>query len=388
MSCADCPARIVLRYSNGLTERLYYHDSYLWTFEATVRQRSENGLRLVLDRTAFYPSSGGQPHDLGTLGECRVLDVTEDGDEIVHILESSWPLGLDHATGVVQVQRRLDHMQQHTGQHLLSAVMAEEFSLTTVSFHLGAEVSTVDVEPSTVSAATLLEIESRVNERVRENLSARVSFEDAATAQGLRKETDREGIIRVVSIDGLDRSACGGTHLKQTGEIGSILLGGTEKVRKALRIEFYCGGRVLTQVRKCLASETELRIRLAEAEKARKKLGLEVAEGAGQHRFDQLPVGADGRVLWVEEFAQVDDLLRTSAIAFVANPGAIAVLTGRDGNTLLFAAHPSVGIDCGKRLKPLVDEAGGRGGGSARMAQGSVPDAAALAAVIEKLLVQ
>ena len=369
-----------------MTDRLYYRDSYLWDFTASVRHCSDDGLRLTLDRTAFYPSSGGQPHDLGTLGDHQVLDVVEEADDIVHVLNAPWPAGLDHARGLIDPVRRLDHMQQHTGQHLLSAVMAEEFALTTVSFHLGAESSTVDVEPATVSPSKLLEIERRVNERLRENRATTVSFEDAALTHGLRKESGRQGILRIVSIDGLDRSACGGTHVRQTGEIGMILLGGTEKVRQALRIEFFCGARVLPLVRHLSDSAVDLRGRLAESDKVRKKLSLDLAELAGQRRFEQSQPNELGRFLWVEDFLEIDEALRISATAFASNSGAMVALTGRQAGTLLFASHPRLGVDCGKRLKPLLDAAGGRGGGSTKMAQGSVPDASLLPAILEKLL--
>ena len=369
-----------------MTDRLYYRDSYLLDFTASVRHRSDDGLRLTLDRTAFYPSSGGQPHDFGTLGERQVINVIEEADDIVHVLDAPWPAGLDHARGLIDPVRRLDHMQQHTGQHLLSAVMAEEFSLNTVSFHLGAESSTVDVEPATASHSKLLEIERRVNERLRENRTITVTSEDAALTHGLRKESGRQGILRIVSVDGLDRSACGGTHVRRTGEIGMILLGGTEKVRQALRIEFVCGTRVLPGVQHLRDSELDLRGRLAESDKVRKKLSLELAELGGQRRFEQSQANELGRVLWVEDFLEIDEALRLSATAFVSNSGAMVALTGQQAGSLLFAAHPSLAVDCGKRLKPLLEAAGGRGGGSSKMAQGSVPDASLLPAMIEKLL--
>ncbi len=369
-----------------MTERLYYHDAYLLDFQAQVQTCSPDGLRLILDRTAFYPTSGGQPHDLGTLGDHCVVDVIDEGDEIVHLLDSPWPSSTTSARGLIDVPRRLDHMRQHTAQHLLSAVMAEDFGLATVSFHLGAAASTVDVEPAAVSPATLLQIERRVNERLRENLSINVSYESAADAQGLRKESGRQGMLRIVSIASLDRSACGGTHLRHTGEIGMILLGGTEKVRQALRMEFVAGDRVLPRIRQSMQAEAELRARLADTDKSRKKLTIELAEASGQLRFAAAQPDAQGRVLWREEFPELDDALRAGVAAFVANPGAVAVLTGRSGAAVLFAAHPSLGIDCGKCLKPLLDAAGGRGGGSPRMAQGGLPEAAMLSALVDQLL--
>ena len=231
---------MLLGYINGLTERLYYHDSYLWNFDATVTARSEDGLRIELDRTSFYPSSGGQPFDTGTVAGIEIVDVLEEDDHIIHVLGT--PLGPEwpQVAGSIDSVRRLDHMRQHTGQHALSAVLEEEFGFKTVSFHMGADYSTIDIEPLTVSPAKLVDIERRANERILENASVSVSFEHSGTVVGLRKAPDREGLLRVVTIAGLDRSACGGTHVARTGEVGMILLGKTEKVRQSLRLSYCC----------------------------------------------------------------------------------------------------------------------------------------------------
>lgn len=319
-----------------------------------------------------------------------MVEVVEAGEDIVHVLETPLAAELSVVHGVVDGARRLDHMVQHTGQHLLSAVMAEEFSLSTVSFHMGAVGSTVDVEPNRVSASLLLEIEGRVNERVRENRAVQIGFEAASGATGLRKASEREGLLRIISIEGLDRSACGGTHVSHTGEIGLVLLGKTEKVRDALRIEFYCGARALSELRQRLdrAAENErsLRERLAEADKARKRMSLELAELHGQRRYEESKADWSGRRVWVETVDEIDETSRVSATCFAANPGALVVLAGRLNGGVLFTAHPELGIDCGKQLKAALEVAGGRGGGTAKMAQGSVAVPEKLNEVVARLL--
>jgi len=226
-----------------MTERLYYTDSYGREFQARVVERSADGRTVYLDRTLFYPSSGGQPFDVGSIAGVAVVDVVDEEDRIAHRLEA--PLATDgEVSGEVDWTRRFDHMQQHSGQHLLSAVFEELFSLHTVSFHLGTEGSTIDLEGGPVEPRTVLEAERRANQLVAENRTMDVRFENASEAQGLRKPSGRQGMLRIVSIEGLDRSACGGTHVRTTGEIGPILLRRTEKIRQSVRVEFVCGAHV------------------------------------------------------------------------------------------------------------------------------------------------
>ena len=379
-----------LRYSIGLTDRLYYHDSYLFDFEASVISRSPDGLHLELDRTAFYPASGGQPFDTGTIAGIPVVDVMEEGEAVVHVLAHALSANLQHVECHVDRARRLDHMRQHSGQHLLSAVMAEDFSLATVSFHLGTEYATVDVEPATASPQLLLAIEERVNERLLENRALQVSFEDASFAQGLRKPPDRAGLLRIVTIDGLDRSACGGTHVLHTGEIGCVVLGKTEKVRKALRIEFYCGHRARRALQDRLKTSeqhhTALRERLAESDKLRKKMSIELAEIAGQRRFTETVPGERNRIVWFEEVEEIGDELRASVNAFISNPATLVIILGTKGTALIFGAHPSLNLNCGEILKVQLDAKGGRGGGSSKLAQGTLPNLESLRTLAAELL--
>ncbi|MFN8812757.1 MAG: alanyl-tRNA editing protein [Acidobacteriota bacterium] len=348
-----------------MSERLYYYDSYLSQFSGRVIWRSEDGPEVALDRSVFYPTSGGQPHDLGQLNGIAVLEVKEVGDRVVHRLEA--PLRDDQVHGEIDWGRRLDHMRQHTGQHLLSAVMEEQFGLRTVSFHMGAGYATVDVEPN--RAADWGAVERAVNERLMEDQAVRVSFEDAAMAKGLRKAPDREGLLRIVTIEGTDRSACGGTHVRRTGEVGCIVLGGTEKVRQSTRVGFYCGARARVYLRGKLEEARGWRERFAEVDKQRRKLALELAGVAGERKYSELNTG-QGRVLWREEVKEVGEELRASVQAYLEKPGAMVLLSSE--GTVLLGAHPDVGVDCGARLMAAIALCGGKGGGSAKLAQGTI----------------
>jgi alanyl-tRNA synthetase len=373
-----------------LTERLYYHDSYLWDFDAQVTFRSDDGLEIELDRSAFYPTSGGQPYDVGTMGGLAVVGVEEVGDRVVHRLASPLAEGIVAVHCVIDGERRLDHMRQHTGQHLLSAVMEEHFGLKTVSFHLGSDYATVDVEPQTVSPKLLREIEAVANRCVWENHATAVTFEDAATAVGLRKAPDREGLLRIVSIGGLDRSACGGTHVGRTGEIGMIVLGKTEKIRSAMRIEFYCGERARQYLRK--SAETaeqqcvELRERLAAADKARARMATELAAFEASELYRSLEADGQGRRVWREEMETMEEPVRLKMNAFLAHSGAVALLVARQNGAVAFGAHPDLGLDCGKLMKQVIAEYGGKGGGSPKLAQGSFTDREMLGEISAKLL--
>lgn len=380
----------VVRYSSELSERLYYHDSNLLAFEGRVIWRSEDGLAVELDRTAFYPTSGGQPHDTGHLGGQSVVDVVDEGTRVIHRLQSALPGDVVQVAGQVDGARRLDHMRQHTGQHLLSAVLEEEFGLKTVSFHLGVDYATIDVEPQNANAALLAAAEARVNEQAMRDLGVSITFEHSSMAAGLRKAPDRDGLLRIVTIEGLDRSACGGTHVRRTGEIGPIVVGKTEKVRKALRIEFYCGPRALRYLRE-RAQDAEaqvgvLRERFAESDKQRRRLAIELAEIAGRRRFAETQMDAMGRKVWVETLEEINDEAKAMLNAFLTEAGTIAIFTGRHGGAILFGAHPSLGVDCGVALKAVVQGFGGKGGGSPRLAQGSVADASMLPQAIAALL--
>jgi alanyl-tRNA synthetase len=284
-----------------MTERLYYTDSYLTDFHARVIERSE-GNKIYLDRTAFYPTSGGQPFDTGIIAGVPVVDVVDEGERIAHLVAS--PVEFDEVDCRVDWRRRFDHMQQHTGQHLLSAVLAELFGIATLSVHFGAASSTVDVNAPALSADQIRAIELRANERVFENLPVSVIFADNADELDLRKASTRAGRLRIVEIEGLDRSACGGTHVRATGEIGPVLLRKLDKVRGATRVEFLCGLRAarraradfdaLSRIAQALSAPLEdtpaLVISqmdaLQSAEKIRRRLEEELGAAQGRELYD------------------------------------------------------------------------------------------------------
>ncbi|MGB9458810.1 MAG: alanyl-tRNA editing protein [Bryobacteraceae bacterium] len=385
-----------------MTERLYYADSYLRSFRAQVVEAAAGGLTVYLDRTAFYPASGGQPCDTGSIAGCAVLDVVEEGDRIAHHL--SVPLTAGEADCAIDWDRRFDHMQQHSGQHLLSAVFEELFALHTVSFHLGAESATIDLEGGAVEPSTVLAAERRVNAVVFENRPLTVEFEDAKVAAGLRKPSEREGTLRIVSIADLDRSACGGTHVRSTGEIGPILIRKIEKVRETTRVEFVCGGRAVRRARAdfdALSAAAQLfsvsldglpaaAAALLEtsraADKARRKLEMDLAVFEGRDLYAATAPGADGLRRHARRLEGGGlDQLRALAQSFTAQPKAVFVAALNDPPSLLLSASADSGIDAGKVLKAALTEAGGRGGGNARIAQGSVGTRESLDRVLEKL---
>jgi alanyl-tRNA synthetase len=246
----------------AVTERLYYHDSYVKEFDAKVAScerdsANEGRWRVVLDRTAFYPTSGGQPHDLGTLGGVQVVEVADAEDHIVHYTSAELPAGPVH--GHVDWSRRFDHMQQHTGQHLLSAAFVELFHLQTVSFHLGEEICTIDLKTQSLTQRQLDEAERRTNAIIFEDRVVEIRFgtADELASEGVRKTVDREGVLRAIRVDGFDFQPCGGTHLARTGQAGLVLLRKMERRRDAVRVEFVAGGRALAVARRDFATLTE-----------------------------------------------------------------------------------------------------------------------------------
>lgn len=382
-----------------MTERLYYTDSYLREFRARVTDRSEDGRRVYLERTAFYPISGGQPHDTGTIEGIAVLLVEDEGDRIAHVMDA--PVQSEEVSCRIDWGRRFDHMQQHSGQHLLSAIFVESFGMATVSFHLGQEISTIDLDTPALDPALAAEAERRANGAVFEDRALSVSFAKAEEAEDLRKPSSRGGTLRIVSIEGLDRSACGGTHVRRTGEIGPILIRKLEKIRGTVRVEFLCGGRAVRRARadfEALSRTAQLfssapdevpdliAAQLDAArnnEKQRRKLESELAQYKGRELYAATPPGEAGfrRVTRRLPSGSLEEL-RTMAQSFTAQEKAVFVAVLDEPPAVLLAVSADTGIDAGKVLKSLLAEAGGRGGGNPRLAQGSVSNPEALELVL------
>jgi len=384
-----------------MTERLYYTDARLTEFTARVVETAGN--RVYLDRTAFYPTSGGQLFDVGTLGGARVVDVVDEKERIAHILDgpAAFAAG-DELEGRVDWTRRFDHMQQHTGQHLLSAVFEELFGHRTVSVHFGDDSSTLDLDAASLPRERALQAERHANEIVLENRPVTVTFEDAAKASGLRKAVDRTGEIRIVSIDGVDRSACGGTHVRGTGEIGPVAIRRVEKYKQGTRVEFLCGWRALDRARSdfdalsvtaaaLTASIDEVPVlvaaqagRVKDAEAEARKRGEELAKYQARERYDAAAPDASGLRRIVESAPSMDPL-RAMAQAMGALPKAVYIGSVASPPGIVLAASADSGINAGELLKAALAANGGRGGGSPRIAQGTVADAAALERVLESL---
>ena len=216
-----------------MTGRIYYDQPGLRAFDAVVvrTEARPDGTAVWLDRTAFYPASGGQPHDVGTLGRAQVHSVEEDASgDVVHVVGSGAPSAGAVVRGDIDWTRRFDHMQQHTGQHLLSAVIEQAFQARTIGFHMGAESSTIDLDRE-LTPAQLADAELSANRAVWSDVPVTIRYatEDEARQLPLRKESTRTGILRLIDIEGIDLSACGGTHVANTADIGAVVVTKIEK---------------------------------------------------------------------------------------------------------------------------------------------------------------
>jgi len=385
-----------------MTERLYYTDSYLREFQARVIDRADGGRTMYLDRTAFYPTSGGQPHDTGAIAGVPVLEVIDEGERIAHRIDGD--VNSADASCRIDWARRFDHMQQHSGQHLLSAVFIEQFGIETVSFHLGQEISTIDLEIAAVDPEKVAAAERRANEVVWENRPIAVTYENAGAAGDLRKPSERSGTLRIVSIEGLDRIACGGTHVRLTGEIGPIFVRRLEKIRDTVRVQFLCGLRAVRRARtdydalariaqtfSAALDETPSLVAAQlesarEADRMRRKLEAELARYQGRELYEAAAPDAAGirRVVRRLPRGTIEEL-RALAQSFTAQTKAVFIGAIEQQPSVLFGVSADAAIDAGKTLQPLLAQEGGRGGGSSRMAQGGVPSKEALDRVLRSL---
>jgi len=296
-------------------------------------------------------------------------------------------------------------MQQHTGQHLLSAVLAERFGHDTVSVHFGRESSTLDLTAASLSHDHIVEAERLANRAVTDNRPVTVEFEEAAAATGLRKPSDRQGIIRIVTIEGLDRSACGGTHVRATGELGAIVIRKADRVRQVTRLEFLCGERavrraridadLLTGLAAAHSAAAEELPGLLEAQRAELKAGAaarrELEETVAGFRARELygsitPDARGRRIAIVREADGPIERLRPLSQAFASLPHAVFIGLVEQPPSILLAAAADAGLDAGKQLKSALEAVGGRGGGNARSAQGTVKERASLDVVLERVV--
>jgi alanyl-tRNA synthetase len=375
-----------------MSNRIYYTDAQQTEFDAVVTGTArQNGRTAVtLDTTAFYPLSGGQPCDTGTLGDALVVDVVESDDgEVWHVLDREIAVG-SRVHGAIDRARRVDHMQQHTGQHILSAAFDRLSQARTVGFHLGAAVSTLDLAIE-LPAEAVAAAETEANRIVWEDRPVGIRFvsDTEAAALPLRKEPGRGGTLRVIDVEGYDMSACGGTHVSRTGGVGMIAVLSAERLRGGLRVEFVCGGRALTFlrtfrdavtgcVRHVSVAPQELPAaleRLQAENKEQRKAVRDLQERLAGYEAEALAGGADV-VNGVRQVVQAVDgrdqhTLKSMALAICGAAGfQVALFTTAPPYNVVLARSKDGKSDCAAVLKALLAAFGGRGGGKPELALG------------------
>jgi alanyl-tRNA synthetase len=387
------------------TEKLYFTDSSLLQFQAQVLQieSGAGGDKVLLDRTAFYPTGGGQPNDTGRLDGVEVVDVVEeDGGRIFHVVGQAGRLQVGQTVeAAIDKSRRLDHLQQHSGQHILSQAFIQACNAETRSFHMGAQTSTIDIELSAPADEAMRAAEEIANAIIFDNRPMRVHLVDEAGAAllPLRKESALSGTIRVIEVEDFDWSPCGGTHARQTGQVGLIVIKSFERVKSNLtRVEFVCGHRALEDYR--LANQTavttarlfsvgregapEMVGRAIQENKTLKKRMRELLELAMQAEAAQLlsaaPLSGNGKIIKAIFENRDAEELRILATKITQQESAVALLASREANgaKLVFARSANLPQNMGQYLAEACQLLGGRGGGRPEMAQGGGVEVARL----------
>jgi alanyl-tRNA synthetase len=385
-----------------ITRRLYYQDSYQLEFEADVIERRiiEGNPALVLDQTCFYPESGGQPDDRGAIEGIKVIKVLEDEEKIIHVLEVD--VSSDRVKGKIDWQRRFDHMQQHSGQHILSQSFYELLKAETLSFHLGESVSSVEIDLRKPEEEEVERVERRANEIIFEDREIKSYFvpEEKILTIPLRKTPQKKGEIRVVEVSGFDYSACGGTHVRRAGEIGLIKILGWERIRNNVRFEFVCGRRaredyaqktrIIRQLssrftvpeNEILASVEKIFLDLKSQRKRIKKLEGEAV------RYEALEIvrQAKGKIIRKIFRDKTAEQVKFLALSIIRQ-GSFVVLFGlkEEGRGhLVFSRSENINIDL-RQLLPLVSPLiKGKGGGQPSLVEIAAEPAEDLETALEK----
>jgi len=397
------------------TERLYYTDSHLIEFDARVvdiGERVSNWTAVTLDRTAFYPTGGGQPSDTGTLDGARVAECVDEGDRVLHLIHGPTPAPGSLVRGRVDWPRRLDHLQQHTGQHILSQAFIKLFSAPTHSFRVLDHSSEIDVDlrdPTTELIERAIELANNVIWEDRKINIRMVSAEEAAQL-ALRKETDREGELRLIEIEGFDLTPCGGTHGHSTGEVGLIGARSWQRAKGLTRIEFVAGRRALEDYRRAnktanavaallsagrddaatlaerlLTENKELHHRVRSLEEV--TTHFEAEELIASVKSESAGIAGHPEVQIVSRILEARDpeSLKQLAQALIAHPGTIALLASGDKETarLIFARSADSPGDMNALMRRACSIVDGRGGGKPDLAQGGGPAVERMAEAIE-----
>ena len=365
-----------------MTERLYYLDPYLKEFTGRVVKTTDRGV--VLDRTAFYPTGGGQPCDFGTLNGIDVTDVVEDGDDVVHAVAT--PVEGD-VRGLIDWDRRRDHMQQHHGQHLLSEGFLRVSDAQTSGFHLGQKGCSIDLDKA-VSGVDVERAQTLANMVVFENRPVQVAYfgKDEAKSLPMRKPPPAAERVRIVTVNEYDCQACCGTHPRSTGEVGVIFVTGTEKLKGATRVYFACGWRALAEARESARVLRSLTGKLSagreDLEKAVDRVQEDFAAARrGLAAAEKKLAGHVGRELAARGKVVVESFegkgigyLRAVASQVAAHSGKVAILGGTgDASAVVIARSKDVDLDLRPLFKEVLAPIQGRGGGSAEFVQGGGP---------------
>ncbi|MGA9668894.1 MAG: alanyl-tRNA editing protein [Terracidiphilus sp.] len=398
------------------SERLYYSDSFARTFVGTVADVRELAgsdrepiWQLSLNRTAFYPTSGGQPFDTGQLSATSqdgialnvpVEQVEEDDEGAVwHFVRKPLAVGT-RVEGQIDWERRFDHMQQHTGQHLLSAVFWRELQAPTISFHLGESTSTIDLVGGPLAHQSLERVEQIANEIIGEDRPVTTRFvpreeaEAMLTAGRLRKLPDRQGTIRLIEIADCDDNACGGTHARSTGQIGGLLIRTVERMSRGVRVEFVCGSRAVrtahadfvilsktsallsTGAKELAATVERTLIEVKASAKERQKLREELAMFQAAKLSMEVPIESGLRLVvrqWRDRDRDYVKLLASRTAAAAPRTAVIFCATEADPIRVFVARSADLNFNCARILRDALDLLGLRGGGSSDLAQGEVP---------------
>lgn len=373
-----------------MKELLYYQDVMLQEFDATIISKGTDESDrhyVVLSNTAFYPTGGGQPHDTGTLNALEVIDVEKVDDEIRHYIEGDLSTldGVVH--GKLNWPRRFDHMQQHAGQHILTAAFVELFNAQTVSFHLGSEQVTIDLAIETISEQQLAAAEARANDIILENRPIQTTWvtEQELGNYNLRKEVAVTGDIRLVIIPNFDYNGCGGTHPTSTGQVSTIKILGTEKMKGNVRVSFVCGKRVLTELgmRKKVLADVARQLSVPEIDAATaltKVLSTqkttEKALAAAKEELltyeAKALVNSEGVVTAAFNQRTMQELQKIARMIVTEQKDVIALLVSENEGKLQFVAARGNNVsksmkDVAQKALPLIN---GKGGGSDQMVQG------------------
>ncbi|MBP3952252.1 alanyl-tRNA editing protein [Bacillus suaedae] len=378
-----------------MSKKLFYQDQYIRSFTSKIKRctEDENGRRfVVLEETAFYPTGGGQPHDTGTLNELKVYDVVEVDGEVRHYLQESIDENLE-CVGSINWERRFDHMQQHAGQHILSAAFEDVFSLKTTSFHLGTDICTIDLDVSNLTNEVVEEVEKLANTVILENrpIVAKWLTADEASSFPLRKQLSVEDNIRIVIIEEFDYNGCGGTHPSSTGQIGSLKILQVERQKKQVRVHFVCGNRVIQQLgekQKVIQELTPLlnspQPQMKEAanrilqhskdlEKQVEQLKVRILEYEAEHFLDKMECVHSQQIIRstfnnrpISELQQLARIIsgntNNTVVLFVNETGEnLQVVCSKDKESYL---------DMNQLVKAILPLINGKGGGNAMFAQG------------------